>query len=329
MALSLTRQQFLAAGLAAIPARSYAQASTPLLLRYTAATIGAADIEGLAALYNQMFGYEIAERGTIDPALAISWGTPRMSGRRFINLRQATGENVFVRAVAIDPMPGFKAATTLGWNSIELVSDNPDKIGEKLKGSPIAILGQPAQLKGFPSIRAMQTLGPAQEVIHITSETGDQKTSPLPPPPKGGGVGRIFIIVLAVSDVARTNDWYAATFNMSKNPLRHDPISIVNGAQNLPADHAADATYIRMAEQGNPLEFWGFDGAAAVPRPRGFEQLPPGVAMATLAVKDLDAIKGVAWLRPPAKRDGLVYGGRRAATFFGPSGELVELVEEK
>jgi hypothetical protein len=54
--------------------------------------------------------------------------------------------------------------------------------------------------------------------------------------------------------------------------------------------------------------------------------LPPGNAMVTLAVPDLElcAVEGIV---PPAVREGALYEGRRAGTVRGAAGELVELVE--
>jgi hypothetical protein len=54
--------------------------------------------------------------------------------------------------------------------------------------------------------------------------------------------------------------------------------------------------------------------------------LPPGNALVTLAMRDLDICK-VDWIKPPARRDSLLYEGRRAGTTLGPAGELLELVE--
>ena len=54
--------------------------------------------------------------------------------------------------------------------------------------------------------------------------------------------------------------------------------------------------------------------------------LPPGNALVTLAMRDLDACK-VDWITPPVVRDGPLYEGRRAGTCLGYAGELIELVE--
>ncbi len=46
-----------------------------------------------------------------------------------------------------------------------------------------------------------------------------------------------------------------------------------------------------------------------------------------MTVRSLDALR-VAFITPPAPREGLAYGGRRAATARGAAGELLEIVEE-
>jgi hypothetical protein len=54
--------------------------------------------------------------------------------------------------------------------------------------------------------------------------------------------------------------------------------------------------------------------------------LPPGNALVTLAVRDLDACHAD-WIAPPRKIDSALYEGRRAATAIGTAGELIECVE--
>jgi hypothetical protein len=114
---------------------------------------------------------------------------------------------------------------------------------------------------------------------------------------------------------------------MSKNEIRQQSIDIIEHAQRLPSAHQAHATFLAMAEPGNFLELWGLDKSQTTDRPRHDGQLPPGVAMASYAVRNLDAVN-TAYLTPPKARNGRGYGGNRAAVFIGPVGELVELIEE-
>lgn len=293
----------------------------PLLTRIEAATIAAPNLAAAALPYQKLFGFEVVERAPIDPALALSWGAPNASGRNSLTL--AAGSN-FIRLVETDHPPGFKPITTLGWNSIELAAHDPDAVHANMESSGFRVIGAPAQLAAFPTVRATQAIGPSGEAVHLTSETGPSVFVPKTDTP----VGRIFITVLAVADVAAVTDWYATNFTMAKNPIRRGPISTINNAQGLKADHPHDATFLALSEHASFVELWGFDGASAVARPRALGQLPPGVAMASFTVPDLSAL-AFPWFAPPAVRNGAIYRGRRAATFIGPASELIELIEDR
>ena len=334
MELSFSRQHFmrlgLAAGLAglagaAAPRLARAQTARPLLSRIKTVTIGAPDVDVIAKHYSALLNYSVVEEGAVAIDLALSWGTPNSAGRKFIVMQPETGEDAFVRAVEIDQPDGFKAITIWGWNSKEFVVDDIERVHERIKASPLEILGAPALLGAFPTIGAMQVRGPAEEVLHLTVETGERSASILPLP--GDDVGRLIITILAVPDVAAVNDWYAVMFGMTKTPVRNDPIAVVNTAQGMPADHGLDATFLGMAERGNFLELWQLDKGKTTDRPRAFGQLPPGVAMASFSVPDLDVIPAP-FLSPPHQDESLIYGSNRSAVFRGPVGELVELVEE-
>ena len=65
---------------------------------------------------------------------------------------------------------------------------------------------------------------------------------------------------------------------------------------------------------------------AARARVRHDAMLPPGNALVSLAVQDLDACKAN-WIAPPIVRMGSLYEGRRVATTIGLGDELIECVE--
>ena len=87
-------------------------------------------------------------------------------------------------------------------------------------------------------------------------------------------------------------------------------------------DHAFELGGVRAKEPRNSIEIDTYPPTAK-PRPRPAGQLPPGNAIASFSVADLDAIKAK-YISPPAK----LYGNTRAASFIGPAGELMELIEE-
>lgn len=293
-------------------------AAVPKLKRIRIATIGAPDLGAIESLYKDWIGYVVVERGTVAKELAESWGAPKSAGRPFIVMQPESGTDVFIRAVEIDPVPGYKAMTTWGWNAIEIIVDDPDALYEKLLDSPFTLLGEPKGLKNYPSIRATQFKGPAEDVLYFTAETGDRTKSLLPRP--GAFIGRVFIMVVAGPDIKALQDWYCDTFDMARGAINNSPVDLINTAQGLPLGSERPLTIVGMSEHGNILELDGYgDNTSA--RPHNDGQLPPGIAMTSVMVESLDDLN-IETITAP-----VTYGDTRMATVIGPAGELLELIE--
>ncbi len=300
----------------------------PLLQRFRGATISAPDLAKVEQDYARYLGYFVRERGKVSAALAASWDAPRAAGRPYILMSADTHPDVYIRAVRVPAVRDYRALTTHGWGSVEIVVDDTDATFARFKGSPFRVIGKPANLKGYPSIRAFQVEGRSGEVLYLTSETGDRSRSPLPAP--GGPVGRIFIMVMGGPDINAMVDWYTTGFGLSSGPIRTTPIGVVQRAQGLGAGVETPITTMRLAQQGNLFELDGYSATATV-RPRAVGDLPPGVAITSVSVRSLDAVPDavkVSFITPPAAHGGLAYGGRRGATARGAAGELLEIVEE-
>jgi hypothetical protein len=305
----------------ATPAAAPAPAVTPLLTRIKMATIGAPSVDEIAKLYGEWLDYKVVETGKVSEGMAKSWGAPKAAGKNFIVMNSVGTPDVYIRAVQTDAVSGYKAMTTLGWNSIEILVEDPDKVYAKLAKSPFKHIGGPKNLNPpFNSIRATQFIGPAEETLYFTAEQGDFAKSPLPP--AKSFIDRPFIMVLAGTDADALVKFYMDTFLMRGGPPNPTTIDIIAKAQGLPADHQFKLGLVRAAEKGNNIEIDGYP-ATAKPRQRAEGQLPPGVAMTSFNVNSLDGLK-VNFIAPPAK----LYGEKRAATFIGPAGELTELIEE-
>jgi hypothetical protein len=322
----MQRRAFIAGSvlLATVPSAMAQDKPVPNALRLKMATTAGPDVKKIEAWYTQWLGYITRERGTVSAELAASWGAPKAAGRAYVLMSAEGSPDVFLRAVETDAVPGYEPMTTWGWNAWEIIVDDIAKVNEKIKGSPFTVIGGPKALNGYPSIVAMQVRGPADEIIYLTSETGDRTKSLLPAPKSL--IDRIFILVVAGPEIEKLRDWYADTLTMAKQPINNTTVDIIARAQGLPLDTPRPLTLLSLRQHGNLLELDGYPGGkGARPRPPG--QLPPGNAMATLSVASLDAIKAP-FVKPPAKLPGAAYGGRRAATLIGPAGEPVELIEE-
>lgn len=291
----------------------------PLLKRIKMATLAVPNVEEIGALYSSWLGYATVQKGTVPEQLAASWGAPKSAGRPYIIMQPESGSDVYIRAVEIDPVPGYKAMTTWGWNAVEIIVDDPDGVYKKLQDSPFTLLGEPKGLNNYPSIRATQFRGPSEDVLYLTAETGDRSNSLLPRP--GAFVGRIFIMVLAGPDIQALQDFYADTFKMERGPIRNSPVELINRAQGIALDSERPITIVRMADHGNILELDGY-GDHTGPRPSNEGQLPPGIAMTSIEVESLDALNLDTIAAPVTEY------GTRTATVVGPAGELLELIEQ-
>ena len=293
----------------------------PSLRRIKMATVGAPDLAKMESWYTQWLGYEVTERGEVADALALSWGTPNTAGRPYILLAPAGGGDVFIRGVEIDSMPNYRAMSTFGWNSIEIIVDDVYALRKQLEGSPFKIIGEPHSLGGgFASIHAMQILGPAEEVLYLTCETGDREKSTLPIPQSF--VDRPFIMILAGPDLEAMADYYVSKFNMGRIPNFESSLPIVGNVLGVDPDYRFTLGLLRGAERGNNIELDQYPPLAKV-RATADGQLPPGVAMTSFTVKDLDSLD-IEFIQPPGRH----YGVARSASFVGPAGEITELIEE-
>ncbi|MEI9992525.1 MAG: hypothetical protein WDM86_21145 [Rhizomicrobium sp.] len=299
----------------------------PQLLRFCFATVGAPDLAAFERCYAEWMGYRVAERGLVAAELARSWGTPAAAGQPYVLLHSSGDSQVFIRAVRTPPAPAYRALTTFGWNAIEIIVDDLDALNARLAVSPFRVIGAPRPLAAMPSIHAMQVIGPAQECLYFTTETGDRDASILPKP--SAPVDRPFILVVAGPDFAAMHRWYVERFDMKQRPIRASRAGVVVAAQGLGPDDTFPLTTVGLREHGYLIEIDGYltgEGRIAGPRAVAPGHLPPGNAMASFLVTDLDRVRDIA-IAPPARRDGPGYDGRLACTVRGAAGELVELIQ--
>ena len=145
--------------------------SKPLLSRIKMATVGAPSVDDFVRLYTTWLGYTVQAQSTVSNSLAQSWGTPNSAGRQMVTLQSAAMDDVYLRAVEVDPVPGYWAITTWGWSAIEIIVDGIEALVVELKDSDFEHIGGPANLMGgASSIRAAQYKGPAEDVIYLTCE---------------------------------------------------------------------------------------------------------------------------------------------------------------
>lgn len=290
--------------------------------RILGGVVATPDLDAAIADYHGRLGLTLLQRGVVDAVLAARWGCPGIAGQAVATLQPASGAPCFLRLVE-QPVPAdFRPTRTFGWAAYELSVQDVFGWPDRLTGSGFAIVGPPKELAGLPYFVPMQVTGRGREMLYLNEVRANTPSSDLPF--AASPVDRMFICILAAPDREAACRWYAQNLRLDVGDTYTLAYSMINQAFGLPDDHQSSLTMVQRGRM-TILEVDSYPAAATL-RPREPGCLPPGNALVTLAVDNLDAL-ALDWLAPPALIDGPVYAGRRSACVVGPAGELLELVE--
>lgn len=277
---------------------------------------------GIAA-YACTLGLDLVEEGALNASLARSWGCRANAGARYAVFRPASGADCWVRLVEQPDHGDYKPSRSFGWAAFELCVEDVFGLAGELARSEFDIVGPPKAIANMePAFIPMQVLGPGREMVYLNQVLKDMPNLDLPK--AGSIVDKAFIVILAARNRAAALEWYRQAIGLERSDSYTIPYSMINRAFDLPSDYM---TTITMLAHGRmPIIEVDDYPEATIERPRHPGMLPPGNALVTLAVDNLDDCR-VDWITPPCSRAGSLYQGRRAGCTSGPSGELLELVE--
>ena len=282
------------------------------------------DLDAALVAYRDTLGLELVEQGELPSDLAESWGCPGAGGSRYAALRPKSGEPCWFRLVEQADHPDFVPTTTYGWAAFECTVKDVWQWPPCVEAGGFEIVGPPRKLENVSAaFIPMQVLGTGREMVYLNEVLNDM--SDLDLPRAQSPVDRIFICVLASPDREASVAWYTDRLGLARGADYTLPYTMINKAFGLADDTRSTITMVRQGQL--PIVEVDDYPPAATARPRHDGLLPPGNALVTLAMRDLEACD-VAWIDGPATRDGALYEGRRAGTCVGPAGELLELVEE-
>ena len=288
-----------------------------------AVTLTVPDLASIEEAYGRYLGYRVLERGIVSGQLAELWSAPAMAGREYLLMQPESGEPVYLRVIQQDPVPGYEAMKTWGWNSNEILVQDTYAVHDRLRNSPFRIIGEPKGLSMNPDIVAMQAIGPAGELIYLTRIPEGKSLFNLGT--ARSFVDRTFIVVLGGADMQAMRRFYGDALGMPTTDPAPSTISVLARAWGLPPDTQFPLGIVQFP--GNFLIELDQYPDEATARPMREGELPPGIAMVSFGVRSLDGIKAEFAGGPVAIEDP-PYGGRRAAMIRGAAGELIELVED-
>lgn len=284
-----------------------------------AGTLVTGDLSALEQAYRDWLEMTVVDRGELSSDLAVGWGMRELAGSPCSVLASASGVT-WLRAIE---QSGCEAAQPLawhGWLSLEVLVADVDALAARLENSPFRLIGPPANLDVSDAIRACQVVGPAGEVLYLTS-VGAQ-VPPFDLPEAICPVDRLFIPVLAAPDRDTAMHFYREL--SGSEPLAFETrITVINRALGLPVTQRHPVATVQLAGK-SLIEIDQLAGL--VERPEMQSGLVPGIAMVSFEVDGLDAIAAQPVAKPYCLDDAF-YRGRRAALYRGAAGEWVELIE--
>ncbi len=288
-----------------------------------AGTVTVGDLARSREVYERWLNYETVEEGLVGAALAAGWGTPLVAGYRYALLQPASRANIYLRLIEAPPVPGFVPLVTYGWAALEFCVRDVVAVNERLRDSPFEIIGPPRAIDGLAPIHAMQVKGPDGEVCYFTQINDDLPGFRLPR--AQSPIDHLFINVLASSDMRATQRWIVRHLGFAVGQASMEIVyTMLAKAFGAPMDQRY--TLSTMVDGKDIFLEVDQMPALAGPRSRHPGLLPPGIAITTLGVKNLDAVAAPP-LTAPRVHPGKLYDGRRSASVTDPDGTLFELVE--
>jgi catechol 2,3-dioxygenase-like lactoylglutathione lyase family enzyme len=273
--------------------------------------------------YCRELALEIVDEGLVPEALAACWGAPAMAGRRFALLRGQDATPGFLRLVEGSVVEGHRPLATFGWVAFECSVRDAFALHDRIDKAAFRVLGAPRLVPGFDNFIPFQVAGRAGEALYLNTVL-KASMADLDLPHAQAEVDRMFIAVLAAADREESLAFQRDVLGLEEGQTWVIPYSMINQSFGLPDDHPTAMTMTKVGRL--PVAEIDQYPQMAEPRRMTAGELPPGNAMVSLAVRDLDAIPAPL-LGPPVNPAGPLYGGRRAAVVRGPEGARFELLE--
>ncbi len=270
-------------------------------------TIVTADIEAAAHDYARYLGYRHDGFEHIEDSVAAAWQAPGLAGARQALLRPSSGNRRFIRLVEAVEAEGYVPLRHHGWNAIEMVVQDLDRVASDLDASPFRILGPPETLDlGFTDrIRAMQVAGPSGEVLYLTEIDG-----PIPGfdlPTAQSLIDGAFVAVLGATSMEASLQFYCGLFDSASSPILDARIGCLSAAHDLPPETRHSLSTLALPDMCL-LEIDAYPRSALPPllTPCG---LPGGIAFASFHTLS-----------------GHTLSGDVSGMLTGPDGERIEIL---
>jgi catechol 2,3-dioxygenase-like lactoylglutathione lyase family enzyme len=296
--------------------------AVPRLGPIIAVTVTSADVGASLATYGAGLGYAELARGVVTSEQAAAWGAASVAGRDWALAGPPPGDGGAstsaeggrvagapgaVRFVESRRPPGYLPLRHTGWAALEIAVQDVEAVAAGVEAAGFRVLRRPQALSSTTALRAMQVCGPDGEVVYLTQQLRhlDAFELPVPTLPVDG----VFVAVLAARDLEVARAFYEQRFAVRRASDHPVAIKVLNDSFGLPDETAHRLSSLQLA--GECLLEIDQYPAAATPRHGVPGELPPGVAVVTLAA---------------GNGAGREFFRCEPLVVHGAEGELVELV---
>lgn len=215
--------------------------------RISAITIGASDLDIMEQTYSKYLGYRSIKTGFITHNEAHNWGAEKLVDAPYLIMQPEKSDDFSFRFVLQPNQSNYIPFKSYGWNAAEVIVENVDELEEIIQESPFEIIGPPADLSFTSDIRAMQIIGPAQEILYLTQFK--RKIEAFDSPTPRCSVDQTFIVILAGKSIDSMQYYYSNLFNLEKAPIMESRIRSISKAFNLPESTKYNAAAIAIRDQ--------------------------------------------------------------------------------
>ena len=287
-------------------------------------TVVVESLEITELVYQNELSYKLIHRGKVSDKMASGWDAKNVAGRPFILMGPTNNEAVYLRFIESEKFDkNFRSLKTYGWNAIEILVKDTEQLFLKLKDSQyFRIVGEPVYISDEKSIKAMQVLGPSNELIYFTSIEKPEKTG-LTIEGASAEIDRIFIMILGVDNIESLRRYYSEKFNIITSDPAPFRIRTLSNEHGLPIETKYPLSIATLSEK-SLIEIDEYP-KASVYRENMANELPPGIAMVSFYVDSIP--NTLPFISPVAADDELPYNKRKSAVIRGPVGELIEIIE--
>jgi hypothetical protein len=292
--------------------------SGPALGPIACVTVTAPDLADVEAAYTEYLDHRVVGRGTVDESLATLWHAPATHGKPYLLLSPSAGEECVFRFIEADVDRDYVPFSTFGWNAAEIMVEDVDAMAERLRGSPFEIVGEPQNLSFSDDIRAMQILGPGQELLYLTEF---KKQLPgFDTPPARCPVDRVFIVILGGPSMNDLQSFFGQSFGVPKAEPVESRVKGMSAAFGNSPEHKYLIAALPLA--GQTLIEVDEMPPQATTRPGSDGGLPAGIAMVSFAGCGVDSSNAL-----PVQTDEAPYRNiKRVSCHIGTAGERIEIL---